>query len=112
MEAEKTSIKPQGSHPYCEKLVWQGSFEGVHVRVRIVQDSEYAPIVTVIERHATTLDMVGRWFEQDCWEQPERSAPWSLFVEGFIDLLGRPAWDTRAKTSSSYPVELNAGIEW
>lgn len=102
----------RGDHSYAEKLVWQGELNGVGVRVRIVQDAQDAPIETVIEKFGRTCEGIDGWIPQDVWEEPTDDHPHYYFVEGIIDLLGRPEWDTRAKVASSYPLELKVGIEW
>jgi hypothetical protein len=115
MESETASISLRGEgQPYCEKLVWQGSFAGANVRVRIVQSMKDAPIETVVERFCVCADRVERWLEYMAWHEPgtDTRPAVSLFVEGIIDLLGRPDWDTRAKVASTYPLWLKVGREW
>lgn len=115
MAEETVTVNLRGEgHPYCEKLVWQGSFDGANVRVRIVQLEKDGEICTVVEKHGVDINDVERWFEYHSWSRPgtQTEMAASVFVEGIIDLLGRPEWDTRAKANSTYPLWLKVGKEW
>jgi hypothetical protein len=95
-DAEKT---------YCEKLVWQGEYAGINIRVRIVQSDRDSPIETLVEKYCTCTDGVQRWFEYMGWHLAGADEC-SIFVEAMIDLMGRPDWDTRPRTTSVYPYKL------
>lgn len=106
---ESEGLRGEG-HTYCEKLVWQGIVRGQRARVRIVQREAGGEVTTLTEREAPDVHDVMHWCEDGEWETPDD--PLSAFVEGIIDLLGRPEWDTRAKVTSTYPLWLKVGKEW
>jgi hypothetical protein len=110
-DGSTSSTTPRSEHPAYEKLVWQGEWDDERIRVRIVKRTEEAPVRTVIERFVLGTEGRAAWLELYGWSGPRGDDGCDqftkgAFIEGMIDLMGRPEWDTRRPTTSVYPYKL------
>ncbi len=103
MKSEEPSEHPVPTNPRVsvrEKVVWHGEWEGIEVRLRIVQGESDGAVETVTEMLRECADGAKHWIEHESWHEPHEQWPFisAVLVEAFIDEVGRPLWDDRAVT--------------